>query len=54
MAGFKLTPQCAYKIVHLTLQLEMMSTSVTATGFGSQPPFLFRHLTNLPHSSLRR
>ena len=32
-----------------TPQLEKMPTSVTATAFGPQPPFLFHHLTNLPH-----
>ena len=42
------------RILPPTPQLEMMPTSATATALGPQRLFLFRHLTNLPHSSLGR
>jgi hypothetical protein len=44
------TASRAHRILPPILQLEMTSTSVTATARSPQPAFLFRHLTNLPHS----
>jgi hypothetical protein len=48
------TASRACRILPPTSQLEMMPTSVTATAFGPQHPFLFRHLTNMPHSMKMR
>ena len=42
------TTSRARKLPRLTLQLEMMSTTVTAMAFGLQTPFLFHHLSSRP------